>query len=118
MEQTDSTGYFPEMKLPDFLNTPAKWNAVVQDIDTMAKFDNVALHIVDDEDIDIFEFRDILVKLAEDVKVCRPQDGELITLLVETVTDLLDFLAKKSEERFTQIVAKMLKMQNTDYTDY
>ena len=44
------------MKVPEFLNTPEKWKSVVEDIDTAKKFDDVALKILDDDDIDVFEF--------------------------------------------------------------
>ena len=34
---------------------------------------------------------DILRKLAEDVKFVRPHDGEVITYIAETVSDMLRF---------------------------
>ena len=98
------------MKVPEFMNTPEKWNALVESIDTGVKFDEVALKILDDDDIDILEFRDIIVKLSADIKERRPNAGEFITLLTDTVVDMLDFLNKKSEERYRMFMTKMSEM--------
>ena len=99
------------MKVPEFLNSPAKWNAVVKSIDTPRKFDEVALKILDCDDIDVYEFQDIIVKLSEDVKIHSPQYGEIIALLSDTVVELLDFLAIKAEERFTTVMKKMSEIE-------
>ena len=56
MYESDSSRIFEKMKVPDFLNTSAKWNSVVEYIDTAKKFDEIALRILDDDDIDIYEF--------------------------------------------------------------
>ena len=53
----------------------------------------------DNDNIDIFEFRDIILKLSADIRDRRPGSGEYITLLADTVVDMLEFLIKKSEER-------------------
>ena len=53
-----------------------------------------------------FEFHDILRKLAEDVKFVRPHDGEVITYIAETVSDMLDFLMEKSAKRYENLVQK------------
>ena len=86
------------MKVPEFMNTPEKWNALVESIDTSEKFDELSLKILDDNNIDIFEFRDIILKLSADIRYRRPGSGEYITLLADTVVDMLEFLIKKSEE--------------------
>ena len=109
MYQTDATKNFQSMKLPEFLNNSAKWVSVVESIDTAEKFDDIALKILDDDDIDVFEFRDIIVKLAEDVRFCRPKDGEIITLIADTVVEMLDYLIKKSEERFDILISKVME---------
>ena len=95
------------MNLPEFLNTSAKWSSVVEYIDTAEKFDEIALKILDDDDIDIFEFRDIITKLGNDVKYHRPEDGEFITMLTDTVVEMLNYLTVKSQERFTLLMNKM-----------
>ena len=95
------------LKMPLFLNTQAKWDAVVESIDTVFKFDEMALRILDEESIDIFDFRDIICQLGEDVKKNRPEDGEIITMLTFTITDLLEFLMKKSEERLNKVFDNM-----------
>ena len=48
------------------------------------------------------------MRLAEDVQFCRPEDGELITSLADTVVDLLGFLIQKSEERLATLLNKMM----------
>lgn len=101
------TTIFDVLKLPPFLNTQDKWNAVVESIDSAYKFDEIALQILDDDDLDIFDFRDIISALGQDVKNRRPGDGPMITLLTETITDILDFLFQKSEERLTKLIKKM-----------
>ena len=98
------------MKVPEFMNTSEKWNALVESIDTGAKFDEVALKILDDDDIDFLEFRDIIVKLAADIKCRRPYSGEFITVLTDTVVEMLDFLNKKCEERNRILATKMAEM--------
>ena len=110
MYETDSSRIFETMKVPEFLNTSTKWSSVVEYIDTAKKFDEICLLILDDDDIDIFEFRDIIIKLGDDVKYRRPKDGEFITLLTDTVVEMLDFLTKKSEERFTLLMNKMMEL--------
>ena len=96
------------MKLPEFLNNSAKWVSVVESIDSEQKFEDLALKILDDDDIEVTEFRDLLMRLAEDVRFCRPEDGELITSLADTVVDLLDFMIEKSEERLAGLLNKMM----------
>ena len=109
MYQTDATKNFASMKLPEFMNNSAKWFSVVESIDTAKKFDDIALKILDDDNLDIFDFRDIMVKLAEDVKFRRPEDGEFITLLTDTVVELLDYLIVKSQERFEILMSKLME---------
>ena len=94
----DSENKFDSMKVPEFMNTPEKWNALVESIDTSEKFDLLSLKILDDDNIDIFEFWDIILKLIADIRDRRPGSGEYITLLADTVVDMLEFLIKKSEE--------------------
>ena len=107
MYETESSKLFEKMKLPEFLNTSAKWSSVVEYIDTAEKFDEIALKILDDDDIDIFEFRDIIIKLGNDVKYHRPEDGEFITMLTDTVVEMLNYLTVKSQEQFTLLMNKM-----------
>ena len=38
------------------MNTLKKWNALVESIDTSQKFDELSLKILDDDNMDIFEF--------------------------------------------------------------
>ena len=52
----DSENKFDSMKVPEFMNTLEKWNALVESIDTSEKFDELSLKILDDDNIDIFEF--------------------------------------------------------------
>ena len=92
--------------LPEFLDTLDKWNEVVLSIDSVKKFDDLALKLIDDDNIDVFEFHDILQKLAEDVKFVRPHDGEVITYIAETVNDMLNFLIQKSAKRYEDLVQK------------
>ena len=35
-----------------------------------------------------FQFHDILLKLAEDVRILRLNDGEIITFIADTITDI------------------------------
>lgn len=92
------------VKIPKFLDTVDKWNAVVLSIDSAKKFDDLALKLIDDDEVDVFQFHDILLKLAEDVKLLRPDDGEVITFIAETVSDMLKFLIEKSTKRYEDIV--------------
>lgn len=114
MADVDSTSVFERcifgsLKMPLFLNTHAKWNSVVESIDTLFKFDEIALRILDEDDIDIFDFRDIVAQLAEDVKEKRPRDGEMITVLSDTISDMIDFLVKKADERLTKVMEKLMQ---------
>ena len=91
-------GLSKNVKMPEFLDTLDKWNEVVLPIDSVKKFDNLAL------------FHDILLKLAEDVRFLRPNDGEIITFIADTITDMLEFLVKTSTEKYMQILEKACKM--------
>ena len=97
MNETDASIKVESMKLPEFLNTSKKWFAVVESIDTAKKFDDIAMKVLDDDDIDVFEFQDIMIQLADDVKDCRPNDGEFITEFI-------------SEERFINLINKMAEL--------
>ena len=68
------------VKMPEFLDTLDKWNEVVLSIDSVKKFDDLALKLLEDDEVDVFQFHDILLKLAEDVRFLRPNDGEIISL--------------------------------------
>ena len=59
---------FDSMKVPEFMNIPEKWNALVESIDTSEKFDELSLKILNDDNIYIFEFRDIILKLSADIR--------------------------------------------------
>ena len=110
MNETDASIKVESMNLPEFLNTSEKWFAVVESIDTAKKFGDTALKVVDDDDIDVFEFRDIMTQLANDAKDCRPNDGEFITSLTDTIIDLIDYLVRKSEESFINLINKMAEL--------
>ena len=56
MNETDASIKVESMKLPEFLNTSKKWFAVVESIDTAKKFDDIAMKVLDDDDIDVLEF--------------------------------------------------------------
>ena len=68
------------------------------------------MKVLDDDDIDVFEFLDIMIQLADDVKDCRPNDGEFITSLTDTIIDLIEYLVWKSEERFINLINKMVDL--------
>ena len=74
----------------------------------MKKFDDLALKLLEDDEVDVFQFHDILLKLA-DVKMLRPDDGEIITFIADTLTDMLEFWVKTSTEKYMQILEKVCK---------
>ena len=102
MNKSDSVkiaeGLSKNVKMPEFLDTIDKWNQVVLSIDSVKKFDDLALKLLEDDDI--------LLKLAEDVKMLRPDDGEIITFIADTITDMLEFLVKTTTEKYMQILEK------------
>ena len=113
MNKSDSVkiaeGLSKNVKMPEFLDTVDKWNKVVMSIDSVKKFDDLALKLLEDDEVDVFQFHDILLKLAEDVKMLRPNDGEIITFIADTITDMLEFLVKTSTEKYMQILEKACK---------
>ena len=102
-------GLSKNVKMPEFLDTLDKWNEVVLSIDSVNKFDDLALKLLEDDEVDVFQFHDILLKLAEDVRFLRPNDGEIITFIADTITDMLEFLVKTSTEKYMQILEKACK---------
>ena len=102
-------GLSKNVKMPEFLDTLDKWNEVVLSIDSVKKFDDLALKLLEDDEVDVFQFHDILLKLAEDVRFLRPNDGEIITFITDTITDMLEFLVKTSNEKYMQILEKACK---------
>ena len=98
MNKSDSAkiteGLSKNVKMPEFLPTLDKWNEVVLSIDSVKKFDDLALKLLEDDEVDVFQFHDILLKLAEDVRILRPNDGEIITFIADTITDMLEFLGR------------------------
>ena len=113
MNKSDSVkiaeGLSKNVKMPEFLDTLDKWNKVVMSIDSVKKFDDLALKLLEDDEVDVFQFHDILQKLAEDVKMLRSDDGEIITFIADTITDMLEFLGKTSTEKYMQILEKACK---------
>ena len=113
MNKSDSVkiaeGLSKNVKMPEFLDTIDKWNQVVVSIDSVKKFDDLALKLLEDDEVDVFQFHDILLKLAEDVKMLRPDDGEIITFIADTITDMLEFLVKTTTEKYMQILEKACK---------
>ena len=57
-------GLSKNVKMPEFLDTVDKWNKVVMSIDSVKKFDDLALKLLEDDEVDVFQFHDILLKLA------------------------------------------------------
>ena len=102
-------GLSRNVKMPEFLDSLDKWNKVVVSIDSVKKFDDLALKLLEDDEVDVFQFHDILLKLAEDVKMLRPDDGEIITFIADTITDMLEFLVKTSTEKYMQILEMACK---------
>ena len=106
MNKSDSVkiteGLSKNVKMPEFLDTIDKWNQVVLSIDSVKKFDDLALKLLEDDEVDVFQFHDILLKLAEDVKMLRPDVGEIITFIADTITDMLEFLVKTTTEKYMQ----------------
>ena len=113
MNKSDSVkiaeGLSRNVKMPEFLDSLDKWNKVVMSIDSVKKFDDLALKLLEDDEVDVFQFHDILLKLAEDVKMLRPDDGEIITFITDTITDMLEFLVKTSTEKYMQILKRHAK---------
>ena len=113
MNKSDSVkiaeGLSKNVKMPEFLDTIDKLNQVVMSIDSVKKFDDLALKLLEDDEVDVFQFHDILLKLAEDVKMLRPDDGEIITFIADTITDMLEFLVKTTTEKYMQILEKACK---------
>ena len=105
-------GLSENVKMPEFLDTLDKWNEVVLSIDSVKKFDDLALKLLEDDEVDVFQFHDILLKLA-DVRFLRPNDGEIITFIADTITDMLEFLVKTSTEKYMQILEKACKSLDT-----
>ena len=108
MNKSDSVkiveGLSKNVKMPEFLDTIDKWNQVVLSIDSVKKFDDLALKLLEADEV-----HDILLKLAEDVKMLRPDDGEIITFIADTITDMLEFLVKTTTEKYMQILEKACK---------
>ena len=113
MNKSDSVkiaeGLSRNVKMPEFLDSLDKWNKVVVSIDSVKKFDDLALKLLEDDEVDVFQFHDILLKLAEHVKMLRSDDGEIITFIADTITDMLEFLMKTSTEKYMQILEKACK---------
>ena len=113
MNKSDSVkiaeGLSKNVKMPEFLDTIDKWNQVVVSIDSVKKLDDLALKLLEDDEVDVFQFHDILLNLAEDVKMLRPDDGEIITFIADTITDMLEFLVKTTTEKYMQILEKACK---------
>ena len=113
MNKSDSVkiaeGLSKNVKMSEFLDTIDKWNQVVLSIDCVKKFDDLALKLLEDDEVDVFQFHDILLKLAEDVKMLRPDDGEIITFIADTISDMLEFLVKTTTEKYMQILEKACK---------
>ena len=58
MKKSDSVkiaeGLSKNVKMLEFLDTLDKWNEVVLSIDSVKKFDDLALKLLEDDEVDVF----------------------------------------------------------------
>ena len=47
-------GLSKNVKMPEFLDTRDKWNEVLLSIDSVKKFDDLALKLLEDDEVDVF----------------------------------------------------------------
>ena len=54
-------------KIPDFINTPQKYNQVVRNTDTVQKYEDVFYKLLDDKELPLLELLKIMYKFEHDV---------------------------------------------------
>ena len=96
-------------KLPTCLNTQQKWDEIVFLTDNYKKFDEIALEVLDDGDIDVFEFQEIMKDLTNDIYKLRPESARKITDLMHVVDEFIVFLKQKVDERVKSVHKKQME---------
>ena len=94
---------------PLFLNTPEKWMRVVVATDTHEKFDDLACKILEEDDIDPFEFRTLINDLAVDIKRVHPLSGHIITDLIKSINALTDSMIELMPTKISVDEKKLAK---------
>ena len=98
MNMAAKIGYWPE-----FINTKEKWEKVVRSIDSAVQFDKVAIKILDDDNIDILQFQQIVHELAKDVQAMNPVMGHIFTDLIHVVDNLIQYLQMEAKMRMSRL---------------
>ena len=54
-------------KIPEFIDTPEKYNQVVWDTDTIKKYEDIFYKLLEDKDLSLVELLKIMYKFEQDV---------------------------------------------------
>ena len=71
-------------ELPSFLNTEEKWDSIVQQIDTVEKYDDLFYRMIEDDTFFLLDIPKVLAYLTKDIATVhhkKVQEIELINLL-------------------------------------
>ena len=109
MDRMDCSRMLESMEMPKFLNTPAKWYSVVEYIDNENKLNEIALKILDDDQINVIDFINVMVKLGEDLKYRRSDNRKLILVVMENLLELMDFVMDMMNEEFINLRNRIME---------
>ena len=82
--------------IPEFLNTVEKWNNIVQQTDTVEKFENILHKLLEDDIVSIVDVFKIMTKLETDT-VCYHVNEDIKTVL-DVVTSIAKYIYVASKE--------------------
>ena len=63
-----------DIKIPEFLNTQEKYNKVIHEIDSIKKFEDIVLKLLDDESLDMTDVVKLMKILERDVILVNKLD--------------------------------------------
>lgn len=74
--------------VPDFLNSKEKWDNVLFETDTVVKFEQVVMKILEDERVDVLDFYCLVKALGDSIDLIHEKIG------IKKLTDVVDSMMK------------------------
>ena len=83
---------FKSYYLPEWLSSQCKWDGIVKELNSRAKFDAFALKVLDEDKINVFDFHSLMSDMARDV--AKYHNNPKIVDIMFNLDELIQMLNK------------------------
>ena len=83
-------------KIPEFIDTPEKYNQVVRDTDTIEKYEDIFYKLLEDKDLSLVELLKIMYKFEQDVILYHQIPG--VKHLMEMADSLIRYMISTARQ--------------------